>query len=159
MPLFRRRSKTSPAAAAAVYPTAVSEAPTLLVCDDNNTVTQMLQLIFDREGWTVHVTQTGEQGLAALPASEPDVVLLDQQMGGGLTGIETARQLRRDGFDRPVLLFSAFLDEKARRDASRLGLIAVSKVDFSAVVRHVTAAHSAYQAAQRRAPSRVTDGT
>lgn len=149
MSLFRRRKRTEPVVrdVAAIYPTTSPRGtgPRLLVCDDNNTVTQMLDLMFSREGWTVAITESGEAGLDALTRVGPDVVLLDQQMEG-MSGIETAKALRRRGFDRPVLLFSAFLDEKARADAQKLGVVPVSKVDFPAVVRHVTAAHSAHRA-------------
>ena len=144
MKLFRRRS-ASPAQLpdADVYPSAPAAPPTgprLLVCDDNDTVTGMLELLFAREGWQVGITANGEDGLAAAALDDPDVVLLDQQMGGGLSGIETARELRRRGYDRPVLLFSAYLDPKTRAEAERLDVVPVSKVDFPAVVRHVEAA-------------------
>jgi len=152
MPLFRSGKRSEPVVreAAAVYPTTPSRGtgPQLLVCDDNETVTQMLDHMFVGEGWTVAITESGEAGLEALTRVDPDVVLLDQQMDG-MTGIETARVLRRRGFKRPILLFSAFLDEKSRAVARKLGVKPVSKVDFLAVVRHVTAAHAAHRAAVR----------
>jgi CheY-like chemotaxis protein len=142
MDLFRRRKREGVLPAGDVYPTAAPapRGPRLLVCDDNNTVTQMLELLFERQGWTVDVTATGEDGLVAARLDDPDVVLLDQQMGGGLTGLETARALRDGGYDRPVLLFSAYLDPETRAAADRLDVLPVSKVDFPAVVRHVEAA-------------------
>jgi CheY-like chemotaxis protein len=152
MSLFRRRKRGGHHVPETpeVYPTTTSRGagPRLLVCDDNNTVTQMLDLMFAREGWTVAITESGEAALAALTRVGPDVVLLDQQMDG-MTGIETARVLRRRGFERPILLFSAFLDEKSRADAQELGVKAVSKVDFDAVVRHVTAAHAESRTSRR----------
>jgi CheY-like chemotaxis protein len=144
MRLFRRRSAPppSPLPASAVYPSTAPRGPRLLVCDDNDTVTQMLELLFERQGWQVDVTATGEDGLAAVQLDDPDVVLLDQDMGGGLTGLETARLLREGGYDRPVLLFSAYLDAPTRAAADRLNVVPVSKVDFPAVVRHVEAART-----------------
>lgn len=112
----------------------------LLVADDNKTVTQLLDMLFTREGWDVTVVDSGEACLAELEATDPDVVVLDQQMDG-ISGLETAEQMRSDGFHRPILLFSAHLDDAAREASQRLGVDPVSKVDFPAVVRHVDAAY------------------
>ncbi|MCA1710550.1 MAG: response regulator [Actinobacteria bacterium] len=143
MQLFRRRRPSPAPPPAEVYPAAPDAGPRLLVCDDNNTVTQLLEMMFEQQGWRVDVTASGEDGLAAVDRLVPDVVLLDQEMGGGLTGIETARALRKRGYDRPVLLFSAYLDPKTTAAARRLDVVPVSKVDFPAVVRHVEAARMA----------------
>ena len=146
MPLFRRRTPQS--APAAAYPTASGPVrPRLLVCDDNESVTQLVQLLFDREGWSIEVVSDGEQCLEAIQRCAPDVVLLDQQLGGGPSGIETADIARERGFDGPVLLFSAYLDTASQVDVDRLDLQPVSKLDFPAVVRHVNAAHRAHRRA------------
>src|SRR5688572_3182276 len=99
MALFRRRRVTPPATDAAVYPTAGPPQRRLLVCDDNNTVTQLLEMLFTREGWAVDVVTSGEECLERLQVQTPDVVLLDQQMDGGMSGIDAARVMRRSGFD------------------------------------------------------------
>ena len=48
------------------------------------------------------------------------------------------------GFDRPILLFSGHLERDEWKRLDTLGLLPVSKVDFAAVVRHVTAARRQY---------------
>ena len=146
MQLFRRR-RSEPAPAAAPDRAAASS-PRLLVCDDNESVTQLLEMMFSGDGWDIEVVRDGQACLDVLARSTPDVVLLDQQMDG-LTGLETAARARRAGFDRPILLFSAYLDDAARARAQQLDLLPVSKVDFPAVVRHVRVAHRAYRARQR----------
>jgi two-component system, OmpR family, response regulator len=145
MPLFRRNAskKTEPAPRPAPAP-APARQPHLLVCDDNDSVTQLVSLMFANESWSVEVVTSGRDCLAALERRAPDVVLLDQQLGDGLTGLETAKLARKAGFERPILLFSAHLDEKSRKRATQLDVLPVSKLDFPAVVRHVNAAHRAY---------------
>jgi CheY-like chemotaxis protein len=141
---FRRRPAPPPAADVQVYPQLPTRpaGPRLLVCDDNQSVTQLLEMMFEQAGWTVDVTDNGADAVASVALDDPDVVLLDQQLGGGLTGVQAAQTIRKAGYERPIVLFSAFLDEKTRRAAERLGLLQVSKVDFPAVVRHVTEAHA-----------------
>lgn len=149
MSLFRRHradlGSTEGADSAAPSPTSPPP-PHLLVCDDNVTVTKVLGLMFDRAGWTVEVTETGRECLVALERRVPDVIVLDQRFYFGLNGLETAALARERGFDRPIVLFSAYLDTAARLRAEQLQLLPVSKVDTAAVVRHVNAAHRSYRA-------------
>jgi CheY-like chemotaxis protein len=119
------------------------EKPRVLVCDDNATVTQLLEMLLSLEGWSVQVTTTGDECLGALEESEPDVLVLDQQMPG-LSGLEVATTARDAGFDRPILLFSAHLESDEWRRLNELGLLPLSKLDFQAVVRHVVAARRQY---------------
>ena len=153
MSLFRRHRADlgPPEAAESSAPSAAPPpAPHLLVCDDNVTVTRVLGLMLDRAGWTVEVTETGRECLAALERREPDVIVLDQRFYFGLNGLETATLARERGFDRPIVLFSAYLDTAARQRAEQLQLLPVSKVDTAAVVRHVNEAHRAYCARTAR---------
>ena len=155
MQLFRRRRAAAPDPSRAAARPAPRTAPHLLVCDDNESVTQLVVLMFGNEGWTVEVVTSGRDCLAALEQQPPDVVLLDQQLGDGLTGLETAKLARGSGFDRPILLFSAHLDDAARKRAEKLDVLPVSKLDFPAVVRHVNAAHRAYTRRRTLPPVRA----
>jgi CheY-like chemotaxis protein len=149
MPLFRRRRAplgTTEAGECSAPP----PAPHLLICDDNITVTKLLQVLFDAAGWTVEVTQNGRECLAALEKRSPDVMVLDQRLYFGLNGLQIAELARKGGFDRPIVLFSAHLDEATQQWARRLQVLSVSKVDTAAVVRQVKEAHRSYCA--RTAP-------
>ena len=80
----------------------------LLVVDDDLSVGKLLRAIFEREGWEVDYASSGDECITSVGTMPPDVIVLDHMMPG-LTGIETARQLRRDGFDKPIVLFSAYV--------------------------------------------------
>ena len=47
----------------------------------------------------------------------------------GLDGLELARQLREKGFERPIILCSAYLNPEVEREARELGASTVSKSD------------------------------
>jgi CheY-like chemotaxis protein len=151
------RGSRQPPASSVIEPPEDQEAkPSVLVCDDNASVTQLLEMMLSLEGWSVEVTTSGEDCLAAMDRSTPDVVVLDQRMPG-LSGLDVATKARDGGFDRPILLFSGHLEHTEWKRVSELGLLPVSKVDFAAVVRHVTAARRQYDARVRnqlRADSR-----
>jgi CheY-like chemotaxis protein len=108
----------------------------LYVVDDDASVGKLLRAIFETEGWEVAQASSGEDCLTMVGATPPDVIVLDQMMPG-LTGIETARQLRKDGFDKPIVLFSAYEGPDLQTAVRELDLKPVSKVDTEAVIRIV----------------------
>jgi CheY-like chemotaxis protein len=65
--------------------------------------------------------------------------VLDQVMPG-MTGVEIADRLRGQGFDRPIVLCSAYLGPELDADIDRLDLIPVNKIDVQALVRTAGAA-------------------
>jgi CheY-like chemotaxis protein len=108
----------------------------LLVVDDDLSVGKLLRAIFEGEGWQIDYASSGDECLAMVGAASPDVIVLDHMMPG-LTGIETARQLRSGGFDKPIVLFSAYVGPDLQTAVRELDLKAVSKVDTQAVIRIV----------------------
>ena len=108
----------------------------LLVVDDDLSVGKLLRAIFETEGWAVENARSGEECLAMVEATPPDVIVLDQMMPG-LTGVETARRLRESGFDKPIVLFSAYVGPDIQAAVRELDLEAVSKVDTQTVIQIV----------------------
>jgi CheY-like chemotaxis protein len=108
----------------------------LLVVDDDVSVGKLLRAIFDRDGWEVVNATSGEECLTMVREAPPDVIVLDNMMPG-LSGLETARQLRKDGFDKPIVLFSAYVGPDLQSAAEELDLNPVAKVDTQAVIQIV----------------------
>ncbi|MDQ1491641.1 MAG: hypothetical protein QOJ23_4155, partial [Actinomycetota bacterium] len=80
----------------------------LLVCDDDPAVGKLLRSIYTVEGWQIDVVTSGRACIAMVADALPDVIVLDHMMPE-LTGIETARLLRQEGYTKPIVLFSAYL--------------------------------------------------
>ena len=112
----------------------------VLVCDDDPDVGGFLRTLFDLEGWTCELVNSGEECLEHLESTDrPDVLVLDQVMPG-LTGIQVADRLRDDDFAAPIILCSGHLGPELNDDVARLGLVPVNKIDLQALVRIVRAA-------------------
>src|SRR5262245_65628877 len=62
----------------------------------------------------------GEKALEEIPVVRPSIVLMDIQLAGKLTGIETALRLRPQ-IDVPVVFLSAFSDAPLIAEAMRAG--------------------------------------
>ena len=108
----------------------------LLVVDDDVSVGKLLRAIFDGDGWEVVNATSGDECLRAVQDTPPDVIVLDIMMPG-MTGLETARRLRQDGFDKPIVLFSAYLGPEVQSAVEELDLHPVDKVDTPAVIRMI----------------------
>ncbi len=55
----------------------------------------------------------------------------------GLDGMEVARRVRERGFERPIIVCSAYLDPEVEREARSLGAQTVSKSDLKELVETV----------------------
>ncbi|MBI5282644.1 MAG: PAS domain S-box protein [Candidatus Solibacter usitatus] len=62
------------------------------------------------------ISARGEEALAQIAATRPDLVLMDVHLAGGMSGIETARRLRETS-DVPVVFLTAYSDEDLLRQA------------------------------------------
>jgi two-component system cell cycle sensor histidine kinase/response regulator CckA len=89
----------------------MSEQPTILVVGDTPSVLGLLVKLLTPEGYLVRAASSGEQALADLAASPPDLILLDVQ-SREMAGIELCRQLKASEKVRhlPIILISGHAD-------------------------------------------------
>jgi two-component system cell cycle sensor histidine kinase/response regulator CckA len=101
---------------AAAPPPRAAEAPPVdldglhvLVVDDEPLVRQTTALLLERLGCRVQELSAGESALRIYRGEGPrhDLIILDHDMPG-LSGTDTARQLRRTGVDVPILIVSGY---------------------------------------------------
>jgi two-component system OmpR family response regulator len=87
----------------------------VLVVDDEENITFLLDSALRHFGFEVQVATNGRDALKAVPAFNPDVVLLDVMLPD-LDGFEIMRRLRNDGEKVPVLFLTArdAVDDKVR---------------------------------------------
>jgi PAS domain S-box-containing protein len=97
---------------------------TILAVDDTTESLALLTGILSPAGYRVLLADSGELALAAVKANPPDLILLDVRMKG-LGGLEVCRQIKSREETRhiPVILISAFVDEKAWVSGLRLGAV------------------------------------
>jgi two-component system OmpR family response regulator len=78
----------------------------ILVVDDEDNITFLLDATLRHFGFDVRVARTGREALAAVGELPPDLVLLDVMLPD-LDGFEVVRRLRFDGSQVPVLFLTA----------------------------------------------------
>ena len=85
---------------------ACSDAPRVLVVDDEAMLADLLSQALRHEGWETATAKDGLDALAKATSFHPDVVILDVQMPR-MDGLETLERLRARDPELPVLFLTA----------------------------------------------------
>lgn len=106
---------------------ASARAPRILVADDQTEMRTLIRKMLVRRGYEVVEASDGPDlvrvlidGLTADESRAPDLIITDVRMPG-FTGLEVLARLRREQWDTPVILITAFGDAKLHSEAQRLG--------------------------------------
>ncbi len=93
--------------------------PTILVVDDEPSISEVVGLYLRRAGYHVLVAHDGQQALEALEKQPPDLVVLDLMLPK-VDGLEVARRLRAAG-DTPIIMLTARREERDRIAGLEMG--------------------------------------
>ena len=96
----------------------------VLIIEDDSDIAESLQYNLEREGLSVVVALTGEQGLVeALNQTKPPSLIILDLMLPGMSGIELCRRLRREPLTRrtPIIILTAKASESDRVSGLDLG--------------------------------------
>jgi DNA-binding response OmpR family regulator len=100
---------------------ATADQRTVLVVDDEPTITEVVARYLQRAGYRTAIAADGAQALAAAGEQRPDLVVLDLMMPQ-LGGLEVMRRLREHDHARvPIILLTAKGEESDRITGLRLG--------------------------------------
>ena len=77
-----------------------------LIIDDEPNIRRMVGALLTAEGYDVRDASDGQAGIAVAVSTDPDVVLLDLMMPGGLDGLQTLQALKEKIPDLPVIMMS-----------------------------------------------------
>jgi CheY-like chemotaxis protein len=96
----------------------------VLVVEDNADAAESLALLLRLHGHEARVVPDGRAALCEADEYEPDVVLLDLGLPGGMDGYEVARRLLARARGNPPLLIAVtgHADEAARRRCQEAGI-------------------------------------
>lgn len=86
--------------------------PTILVVDDERSISEVVSLYLTRAGYRVKLAHDGPTALKELAKQIPDLVVLDLMLPG-VDGMEITRRLRAEG-DTPIIMLTARREEADR---------------------------------------------
>ena len=106
--------------------------PKVLIVDDDPELLESLRLVVELAGFAVITAENGVRGLQAFRNTSPAAVLIDVVMPK-LDGIETVRQMRREGPNAKIIVMSGSprLGQRELSEAAReLGAVAAFEKPF-----------------------------
>ncbi|HEY9153655.1 MAG TPA: response regulator, partial [Opitutaceae bacterium] len=80
-----------------------SSPPTILIIDDDSEIRYSLSRVLSSKAYQVIEAASGEQGIAIVKKSPPDLIFLDVRMGG-MSGIEALQHIRSSNPKQMVVL-------------------------------------------------------
>lgn len=85
---------------------------TILVVEDEKSISTLIQYNLEKEGFKVHTFETGEEGFEQIKKNLPDLVLLDWMLPD-LSGIDICKQIKKDPKLKsiPVIMLTAKSEE------------------------------------------------
>ncbi|MGB5622681.1 MAG: response regulator transcription factor [Gammaproteobacteria bacterium] len=78
----------------------------ILIVEDETALREEVARRLRRDGFTVDESGDGDEGLYYATEFRPDVAVIDLGLPG-LPGMDLIRRLRQDGYDFPILIFTA----------------------------------------------------
>ncbi|MBN2227683.1 MAG: response regulator [candidate division Zixibacteria bacterium] len=94
----------------------------LLIIDDEADFRRAISHGLSRRGFEIREAASGEEGVAAIKASLPEIVLLDQKMPG-MSGIDTLKEIRKISEDLPVIILTGHGDYHTALAGIRLEIV------------------------------------
>ena len=111
----------------------------LVVVDDTEHVRKMLVQMLELDGFSVvGEAANGNEAVRLAAVVDPDVVVMDYMMPG-VDGLAAARRIKELRPEQPIILYTAFLDAKLRREAKEAGVsLCLGKVEgLNLLERHI----------------------
>jgi two-component system phosphate regulon response regulator PhoB len=89
--------------------------PSILVVEDEESLSTLLQYTLEKEGYNVVLSGDGEEALILIAEKQPDLVVLDWMLPS-VSGIEVCRRLRQNTRTRnlPIIMLTARGEESDR---------------------------------------------
>ena len=79
----------------------------ILIVDDDPDMVDAGRIVLEAKGYEVVSAANVSQGMSVLEEAKPDLMILDVMMEEPDDGIRMARQVRRKGFDLPILMLTS----------------------------------------------------
>ncbi len=100
----------------------VGRGETILILEDDPGVARLEGLRLRRAGYAVECAETAAEARRAIGRGDFDLIVLDQNLQGGASGLDFYEQLRAGGDDTPAILVTGLSDERTLIRAMRGGL-------------------------------------
>jgi signal transduction histidine kinase len=100
----------------------LSPRATLLIVEDDLGLARLQQRRLERAGYAVLTSARAEEAAQRAEKGDIDLLILDQRLPGGVSGLELYQQLRSGGVDVPAILVTGLREDELLLQALRAGV-------------------------------------
>jgi len=111
----------------------------VLIVDDTEHVRRMLVDMLELDGFDViGEAASGHDAVIMAGKTDPDVIVMDYRMPE-MDGLTTARAVQEQRPDQPIILYTAYLDDRIEALAKEAGVaICIGKIEgLNSLERHI----------------------
>lgn len=95
---------------------------TLLIVEDDPGLARLQQRRLERGGYAVHTAASADEAARRVGQGGIDLLILDQKLPGGVSGLELYRRLKAGGADVPAILVTGLREDELLLQALRAGV-------------------------------------
>ncbi len=101
---------------------APDERATVLIVEDDVGLARLVRARLERAGHVVEIASTAEEGMEQVRRGDIGLLILDQRLPSGVSGLQLYERIKAAGFDAPAILATGFSDEATLLQALRGGV-------------------------------------
>ena len=94
---------------------------TILIIDDIYEQREIAKNILEKLGYSVNTVSSGEEAVKFIKHSQPDIIVLDMIMNGGINGLETFKRILKIRPGQKAIIVSGFSESREVKEAQQLG--------------------------------------
>lgn len=92
----------------------------ILIVEDEVIIAMRFELFFSRRGYqVVNTVSTGEEAVQSAKKDNPDLILMDINLRGMMSGIEAAARINEEN-PIPIIFMTGYSDENLRLEADKV---------------------------------------
>lgn len=110
----------------------------ILIIDDDEVQLRLLRVILTNEGYTVHSTADGPQGITIFKQHHPDLVLLDLGLPS-MSGIDVLLEMRALNADAKIIVVTGYPSTETTLRSLQSGALAIIQkpVDVPSLLKKI----------------------
>ncbi len=96
----------------------------VLLVDDEEDFRKLLGFWLNSKGYSVVTASNGKEALGIVSAENPDIIFMDLNMPV-MDGVEAIKKIREFNKDVPIIIISAFVDDRKAKEVMSWGISGV----------------------------------
>ena len=120
------------------YNSRIMNSKKILIIDDDVTALDIVDFLFEDKGFEVVRRTDGIAALECIQDTAPNIILIDLMMPR-MNGQDCIREIRKRGYQTPIVAFTALDDPEVHQEAKDAGcnLVLTKPCKPAALVKHI----------------------